>query len=141
MMVNTSIDSGAAPVSYLNEEYLIARDRSDGMSSIIYRKVTTDDTKKSSTNKRAMASETCNEFGFNFSLVTQLANKMFKRKLSFPILFHSEANPSPKIVILSPTLICVLQFRSEQSGHIMLSRKIYCVKSGGAMASTRRLRC
>ena len=40
MMVKTSIDSGAAPVSYLNEEYLVARDRSDGMSSIVYRKVT-----------------------------------------------------------------------------------------------------
>ena len=37
MMVNTSIDSGAAPVSYVNEEYLVARDRSDGMSSIVYR--------------------------------------------------------------------------------------------------------
>ena len=38
MMVNTSIDSGAAPVSYVNEEYLVARDRSDGMSSIVYRR-------------------------------------------------------------------------------------------------------
>ena len=38
MMVKTSIDSGAAPVSYLNEEYLVARDRSDGMSSIVYRR-------------------------------------------------------------------------------------------------------
>ena len=37
MMVNTSIDSGAAPVSYVNEEFLVARDRSDGMSSIVYR--------------------------------------------------------------------------------------------------------
>ena len=37
MMVNTSIDSGAAPVSYVSEEYLVARDRSDGMSSIVYR--------------------------------------------------------------------------------------------------------
>ena len=37
MMVNTSIDSGAAPVSYVSEEHLVARDRSDGMSSIIYR--------------------------------------------------------------------------------------------------------
>ena len=40
MMVNTSIDTGAAPVSYLNEDYLVARDRSDGMSSIVYREVT-----------------------------------------------------------------------------------------------------
>ena len=37
MMVNTSIDSGAAPVSYVSEEYLVARDRSDGMRSIVYR--------------------------------------------------------------------------------------------------------
>ena len=40
MMVNTSIDSAGAPVSYLNEEYLIARDRSDGFVSNVYRDAT-----------------------------------------------------------------------------------------------------
>ena len=37
MMVNTSIDSGSAPVSYVSEEFLVAKDRADGTCPVVYR--------------------------------------------------------------------------------------------------------
>ena len=37
MMVNTSIDSGSAPVSYVSEEYLVAKDRAEGTCPVVYR--------------------------------------------------------------------------------------------------------